>query len=184
MFSEERVTQMAAYFLIESGRRIAYIKLLKLLYLAERKALAKWGSSMSGDRFVSMPHGPVLSQTYDLIRGHQSEPSYWQTCIKDEENYEVSLEQTITVDDLDELSRSELRILGEVFAEFGHMSRFEIVNYTHDHCEEWADPNGSSFPIKPESILRAVGKDESQISQLLAKFREDSQLDIVRAALR
>lgn len=184
MFSEERVTQMAAYLLIKNSGQIAYIKLLKLLYLAERNAMAKWGSSMSGDRFVSMPHGPVLSQTYDLIRNHSSEPTFWQQWIQDERDYEVSLNESISLDDLDELSRSELRILDDVFSEFGHMEKFEIVDYTHDHCAEWVNPNGSSFPIKPESILRAVGKNDEQIAQLVIKYKEDQQLDMVKAMLK
>ena len=184
MFSEERVTQMAAYLLIKNSGQMAYIKLLKLLYLAERNAMAKWGSSMSGDRFVSMPHGPVLSQTYDLIRNHSSEISFWQRWIQGERNYEVSLNKSIKLDDLDELSRSELKILDNVFIEFGSMDKFEIVDYTHDYCTEWVNPNGSSFPIKPESILRAVGKNDEQISQLVIKYKEDQQLDMIKAMLK
>lgn len=88
MFSEERVTQMAAYLLLKGGGRMPYIKLLKLLYIAERNAMAKWGESISGDRFVSMPHGPVLSQTYDLIQGHCGHESIWQRWICDESHYE------------------------------------------------------------------------------------------------
>lgn len=163
---------------------MAYIKLLKLLYLAERDAMAKWGDSISGDRFVSMPHGPVLSQTYDLIKGHCQNESPWQQAIQDEANYEVSLKDGIQFDDLDELSRAEIRILESVYERFGHMQRFELVDYTHDYCPEWENPNGGSFPIKPESILRAVGKSEEETQRLLDKHREESALEGIRATLR
>lgn len=184
MFSEERVTQMAAYFLIKSGFQIAHIKLLKLLYLAERKAMAKWGCSMSGDRFVSMPHGPVMSQTYDLIKGHSPEQSFWNKWIKGEKNYEVSLDGSVNIEYLDELSRSEMKILDDTYTEFGSMDRFQLVDYTHQHCHEWVDPNGSSYPIKPESVMRAVGQSEEQVSALLIKHKEDMQLDLIRASLK
>jgi len=72
MFSEPVVTQMAAYLLKKRGNRMAFIKLIKLLYLAERKAVSKWAEPISGDHFVSMPHGPVLSQTYELIKSQPS----------------------------------------------------------------------------------------------------------------
>ena len=186
MFSEIRVTHMAAYFLKREGGRIAYIKLLKLLYLAERKAMAKWGECISGDNFVSMPKGPVLSQTYDLIKGHGEAPDKttpWYELIKDEANYEVSLIHDIQFDDLDELSPSELQILDQTYNEFGGMSRFEIVDFTHDKCPEWEDPKGSSFPIKPESIFRAMGKNESQTQKLLKKHREQTQLDTLKSQL-
>lgn len=183
MFSESRVTQMAAYFLMKRGGRMAYIKLLKLLYLAERNAMAKWGESISGDRFVSMPHGPVLSQTYDIIRGHFSQESVWDKWIKDESNYEVSLRRNFEEHELDELSKAEVKILDQVFDEFGHMTRFELVDYTHNHCREWENPNGSSFPIKPENLLRAVGKTEEQVQKLVSKYKEQQALDVVRASL-
>lgn len=183
MFSEERVTHMAAYLLKKEGGRMAYIKLLKLLYLAERKAMAKWGGSMSGDHFVSMPHGPVLSQTYDLIKGISEVSSPWQKIIQGKDNYDVSLRENIDIDDLDELSPSEIKILEETFDEFGHMAPFQIVDYTHDNCLEWEDPNGSSFPIKPENIFRAMGKNEVQIKNLMVFHREQTQLDIVKSQL-
>ncbi|MDC5850905.1 Panacea domain-containing protein [Vibrio europaeus] len=185
MFSEEKVTQMAAYFLLRNDRRLPYIKLIKLLYLAERKAFEKWGTSMSGDRLVSMPYGPVLSQTYNLIQAHApEETSPWQTCIKDEADHEVSLKDELDLDDLDELSRSDCRILDSVFELYGHMKPFELVDYTHRECAEWEDPNGSSYPIRPDSIFRALGKNDEQVEKLMEKYREDQALESIRASLR
>lgn len=188
MFSEVKVTQMAAHLLSKNEGRMAYIKLIKLLYLAERQAMVRWGESISGDVFVSMPHGPVLSQTYDLIKGHANSPhpfqdSPWQQLIKDEANYEVSLRHEIQREDLDELSLAELNILDKVFEEFGYYSRFEIRDYTHDHCPEWEDPNGGSFPIKPASIFRALGKSEHQVKKLLIKHNEEATLNTLKHKL-
>lgn len=184
MFFEERVTQMAAYLLMKNDRKMAHIKLLKLLYLAERNAMAKWGCSMSGDKFISMPHGPELSQTYDLISNHYNTSSLWQQWLLNEEDYEIALNESVSLDTLDELSRSELKILDDVFTEFGRMDKFEIVDYTHNNCSEWIESNGSSLLIKPESILRAIGKSNEQITQLIIKHKDDSQLDMVKAMLK
>jgi len=185
MFKEPVVTQMAAYLLKKRGcRRMAFIKLIKLLYLAERKAVSKWGEPISGDHFVSMPHGPVLSQTYELIKSQPSpdEVSPWHDFIRDEDNYEVSLSRD--VEDFDELSKAEMRILDEVYAEYGTMGRFQIKDFTHDYCQEWTDPNGSSFPIKLESIFRAMGRDEEQVKALRELNQEQRYLDQVKATLR
>jgi len=46
---------------------MAYIKLIKLLYLADREALLRWGRPITTDCHVSMPKGPVVSQIYHLI---------------------------------------------------------------------------------------------------------------------
>jgi uncharacterized phage-associated protein len=183
MFKEPVVTQMAAYLLKKRGNRMAVLKLIKLLYLAERKAVSKWGEPMSGDHFVSMPHGPVLSQTYELIKSQPApdEVSPWHDLIRDEDNYEVSLKRDI--EDFDELSKAEMRILDEVYAEYGKMSRFQIRDFTHDYCQEWEDPNGSSFLIKLESICRAMGRDEEQVKALRELNQEQQYLDQIKATL-
>lgn len=186
MFSEQRAAQMAVYFLQKRGGRMSYLKLLKLLYLADREAMSKWGESISGDCFVSMPHGPVLSQTYDLIRGAGSPlDSGWDFWIKDEDNYEVSLRREVPNRDcLDELSDAEIEILDAIFARFGWMKRFEIRQYTHDHCAEWEDPHGSSFPISAEAVFRATVADENKIQALLRQHKYLADLDKARSALQ
>jgi uncharacterized phage-associated protein len=69
MFSELKIAQMSAFLIqLSPDSTLPYMKLIKLLYLSERAAVQRWGESMSGDKFVSMPQGPVLSQTYNLIQ--------------------------------------------------------------------------------------------------------------------
>ena len=68
MFNEQKVAQMAAFFLNQtSEKQMSRLKLMKLLYLAERESVRYSGFSMSDDKFLSMPHGPVLSMTLELM---------------------------------------------------------------------------------------------------------------------
>jgi uncharacterized phage-associated protein len=180
MFSEEKVTHMASYLLIKRGGKMSYMKLLKLLYLAERESLAKWGESMSGDRFVSMPHGPVMSSTLEMIQGGGS---VWDSFIVSEADYEVSLKPNIGEKSLDDLSISETEILDEVFSEFGAMKRWDLVKYTHENCDEWQDPNGSSYPIELVDILRAKGFSNSDASSLIKHGEEQAALTEMKRVL-
>jgi len=165
MFDPQKVTQMAAYFLQKRGGRMSYLKLMKLLYLSDREAMSQFGESISDDQAVSMPHGPVLSQTLDLINGDSSAAA-WNAWIAGEANYEVSLKVNINREALDELSDADLQIMDVIWARCGRMTRFQIRDYTHEHCPEWQDPNGSSFPISAASIFKAVGKTEEQAQEL------------------
>lgn len=54
IFDEHKATQAAAYLLRRGGGRMRYMKLIKLLYLADRTALIETGSPITGDRFVAM----------------------------------------------------------------------------------------------------------------------------------
>jgi hypothetical protein len=109
----------------------------------------------------------------------------WDFWIKDEDNWEVSLRQPAANREcFDELSDAELDILDDVFEKFGKMQRFEIARYTHDHCAEWEDPHGSSFPISPESVFRALEIKEERIQALVRQHRTLADLDTTRSALR
>lgn len=181
MFSVERVAQMTAYLLKLSGGREAYMKLMKLLYLADRKYMSRFGNSISGDRMVSMPHGPVLSQTLDCFQDCCQDG--WSSWIKDESNCELSLNRGFERDDLDELSDVQLHVLHEVYEEYKHMDRWEIRDYTHDHCAEWQDPQGSSYPIRPETLFRALGKNEDEVKELTSYHVEQRQLEAIIRSL-
>ena len=154
---------------------MSLLKLMKLLYLAERESLRLYGMPMSGDRLVAMPHGPVLSVTYDLMSGSfEATQGGWEEWISDRENHEVSLKKPVSPEDLDELSRADIEVLRSVWGEFGHMRRWEIRDYTHSHCPEWQDPLGSSFPISYEQIFLALDHNQEE-AQSLAESIEDKR---------
>jgi hypothetical protein len=58
-FDAEKVTEAAAFLLQLRGGRMHYIKLLKLLYIADRQAFSEWGIPISNDNYVSMDNGRV-----------------------------------------------------------------------------------------------------------------------------
>src|SRR5438874_3425080 len=141
-----------------------YIKLIKLLYLADREALLRWGRPITTDRHVSMPKGPVLSQIYDLIR-LEPEPgiaSFWRDHIETIPGWSVQ----ITSDPSnEELSRAEESLLDEISTKHGSKDRWQLVRETHD-LPEWVDPCGSSLPIQYRDILAAGNKTEAEIAEI------------------
>src|SRR5665213_505469 len=161
-YRQERATQAAARLLRLRGGAMSYMKLLKLLYLADRKALLEHGRPITHDRFVSMDQGPVLSQTYNLMVSEETPdaPSYWRRYISEPEHYEVHLVREAPNG---ELSRAQEEILDAVFAEFGRLGRWQLVELTHT-LPEWVDPHGSSVPIGIADVLRAGGMDAEDIA--------------------
>ncbi|MDF5990494.1 Panacea domain-containing protein [Pseudomonas aeruginosa] len=102
--------------------------------------MARFDVPMSDDRAVSMPHGPVLSSTLDLIKG-RLRSEVWSAWISPLVDHEVRLVHDVeNWDDLDELSRSDRSILESVWQEFGHMTKYQLRDYTHHHIGEWHDP--------------------------------------------
>jgi len=162
-FNEVKATQTASRLLrLRGGGRMSYLKLIKLLYIVDREALIRWGRTVTTDRHVSMPKGPVVSQIYDLITWDQppGEETFWRKHISAPENFEVELNHDPGDE---ELSLAEENLIDEVFNEHGRKSRWELVKLTHD-LPEWQDPNGGSLPITYRDILRAADKTEAEIA--------------------
>ena len=67
-FDFEKTLQGASVLLNLDGSRMDRIRLLKLLYIADREAFGEWGIPISHDNYVSMDNGPVPSQTYNLVK--------------------------------------------------------------------------------------------------------------------
>ncbi len=184
MFNERKVTQMAAFLLDKRGDRMSHLKLMKLLYLSDREAMARYGAPISGDRMVYMPKGPVLSMTLNLMGGNvESSQDGWDSLISDKENHEVSLRHEFTSDDMDELSQADLDVLKAIWKKFGHMTRWEIRDYTHRHCPEWTDPNGSSLPISYTDVFLALGRPQDEAAELSAHLESERALDKIFASL-
>jgi hypothetical protein len=43
-FDEKKATEVAAFLLKMRGGKMSYLKLIKLLYLADRESLSRWAS--------------------------------------------------------------------------------------------------------------------------------------------
>jgi uncharacterized phage-associated protein len=173
-FNERRATEAAAKFLKLRGGRMSYLKLIKLLYLLDREALLRWSRPVTTDRYVSMDNGPVVSRIFDLIREEPppgTDP-VWRHFISAPSNYEVSL---TAEPEIDELSPAEESLIEEVFAQYGKLSRWNLVDLSHGFAE-WQDPKGSAIPIEYRDILRAGNKTESEIAAI------ESELEALAAA--
>jgi uncharacterized phage-associated protein len=183
LFDERRTAQAAAFLLFSGGGTLPIVKLMKLLYLSERLSLKRYGEPITGDSLVSMPHGPVLSMTYDHINGAvQSSSGGWDSWVADRSNHRVSLADPSMIrspeQDLLRLSETDLEILQEVWDEFGHMGTWELVEYTHsDACPEWEDPEGSSRPIPYGKLFHFLGYSEEQAQNAVARLEEQRHIN-------
>ena len=71
-YDKERLVEIVLYVLNKTGE-LDYYTLLKTIYFAELKHLAKWGQRITADDVCAMPYGPVLSHLLDAIKGDSHE---------------------------------------------------------------------------------------------------------------
>lgn len=168
-YNYTKALQAAALILQEHHRRMDYIRLIKILYIADRELLAESGRTLTGDKAVAMKYGPVLSKVYDLIREHTDPSSLapkWNTVIQ-KDGYEVSLKGEV---DLGQLTKAEVRKIRELCKKFHGDTTEDLLDVVHGFPEWKKAFEGkseiSSYPIPWETVLEAQGKadliDEAQ----------------------
>lgn len=175
-FNATKAAQAAGIILNLSQGKRNYMELVKLLYLADRKALIELENPITGDKFVSLPYGPVLSRILNLIReGPVTEnDAPWFDVVSPREGYDVRILKSIGDD---ELSNAEIRILKEVFSEYGNLNWKELSRVTHA-LPEWSDPDGGPIPITPETILALGGKTPEDIQNIKQEAQLFRKLDV------
>ena len=159
---------------------MSYLKLVKLLYLADREALNRWGFSITTDRYVAMEHGPVVSNTYSLMTSEEGEHAFWSQYITPPlGNYEIALKSEAVPDG--QLSRAEQKLLTEIYGTFGTWNRWRVRDYTHS-LAEWRDPGKTSIPISIREILEAQGASEEESSEIVAELNSAERADHILSA--
>ena len=186
---EEKAAQAAALFLLKAGGSMPHLKLMKLLYIADRESYRRRGSPITGDTMVSMPHGPVLSRTLDLMRGAaNSPPSGWARYVRRVNQHAVTLADGVSEETfLGKLSQAERWIIDGVWEQYGRMSQWELRDLTHEF-PEWEDPYGSSRPIGRYTLFKALGMTHEQAEALVEDCEDQEALqaywDEVEASAR
>lgn len=176
-FNDIKTAQAAAYLLSLNNGTMSYMVLIKLLYLADRQMLLDHGMPITGDRLVSMKHGPVLSTVLDFINhGPARGPdSAWFTLIGAPVEYDVSLKTAEAP--TDELSRYEIKLLRQTYEQYGRMSKWDLVDLLHKILPEWKNPGGGMSPIEYVDILRADDRSEEDIELIKSQANSAWFLD-------
>ena len=158
------------------------LRLLKLLYIADRESISETEAPITGDTVAALDHGPVLSETYNLIKGEAFDALTWNRYFRSA-NEDVILREDPGVD---RLSRYTVRKLREVAQRYAELSTYDLVRLTHGF-QEWLDnepEQGGSRRISLASILTALGM-EDRIEEIEAEDRASRTLDrAVNLAMR
>jgi uncharacterized phage-associated protein len=152
---EKAIQAVAALLHFHRSNEMSYLRMLKLLCIADRESLKETGRPITGDRVVAMEHGPVLSSVYDLIKGEHTGWPVWSEFLG-KKGYRIELLRDPGNGALSKYEVGKLRELAERYAEKNEWDMVEIVHA----LDEWKknDPGKSSKAIPFEDILEAIGR--------------------------
>lgn len=139
-----KITQIINYFALHQGNGdpVSELKIIKLIWAADRYHLRKYARTVTYDNYVAMAKGPVGSVTKDVAEFETNYGNLNDEDIKYNEKY-FKFYQTngdgyisaIAETDTDELSDTDIEAMDFALKNFGDMSTKEIVDFTHQYPE-------------------------------------------------
>ena len=157
-FDHKKATQCLNHFVLKEGGQIDRLKALKLVYLADRYHLRKYGRLITNDMYFAMRLGLVASTTENISEGSEylglAEKQYSSQyfCLKSNHNL-VSLNPV----DYDVFSDSDVEALDFAWDTFGSLDNFTLSDLTHKY-PEWAK-NEQTFKMNPRARIQ-IQKEE------------------------
>jgi uncharacterized phage-associated protein len=171
-FEEQKALATILYVAHQLGqkspeRRADLYKLLKVLYFADKKHLARYNRAISGDFYVAMGDGPVPSRIYDMLKFIRRDGYFTSATPGFTEHLKAALQFSdhITVipteePDLEELSESDIECLDEAIDQHRAFTFGQLKAKSHDEAYNSADyDNCISF----EEIAKSGGADETMV---------------------
>lgn len=161
-FDIEKTIAAVAFLMEHEGGKLDMFLSIKMLYLADKESLIRWGATITGDSFVSLPKGPVLSEIYNLFKGiaPAEDQRQWDAYFSERVNHSIHLLKPV---DIESLSERDMEMLEEARKQINSFAPWDVVDWLHKTCPEWEDPHGSMIPIDPNVILRNAGRSEQEI---------------------
>ncbi len=164
------------------GEPITDVKLMKLMYFSDKKALIDTGYPITDDYYYLMNRGPILSCSLDHLNNYSEEFAsvFKKPKSSTEGGYpvkNVKLKSTAKRK-LEYLAEIEVEILDDILDELGSMSTNEIVKYAHsdETCPEWDFQHGSSTPLSIKRILVKNGINKEEATQIVSDIEYHRQL--------
>ena len=193
---ERQAAQLAAAFILKADRPVGVVRLMKLMYLAEREAIRRTGLPMVFDEIHAMREGMALSRTFDLMTARQGESKGdWARHIAPLSRAGLGVCQGVGESSLDGLSRGDLEIVNLVWAKHGQSNRDKLVHEVHHKLDEWLehwdDPNRrrAAVPVPHDKLVQTIRRSvDGEVEKTPARadtaaelFREQA-LSLGRAA--
>lgn len=165
-FDNEKAVEAIVYISTTMPRNNSTLYIiLKLMYLADKLHLERYGRQITCDNYVAMQHGPVPSGAYDIVKSVRSGSGY--SCFGDHPKRSFSVENKVVTPlrkpILELLSDSEIEVFDDVIKQYGNYGFAAIRKVSHDEAYKKADENDT---IELADICRTLKNGDLLVKHL------------------
>jgi uncharacterized phage-associated protein len=177
-FDEEKAIAAVLYLIAKNIEALDKYKLAKLLFLAEKFHLVRYGRPITGDEYCALPYGPIPSATLNILNEEENEyPTPLTIAVQLDRRYanpRYSIKGEIPFT-FEELSKSDTRALDLIVQRHGKKTFDELKAMTHEmpaYKNAWASRGEKkSVRMKFEDFFE---EDSDTIEGTSELMREDA----------
>lgn len=114
------------------------LKIVKLLFLADKHHLTKYGRTITGDEYYAMKHGPIGSLAMDILNCNEfvlgaEEREYIKRLFTHKGNAFEVIEHSRFKYNF--LSETDIESIDYIITKFGKKGTYQLRDYTHQYPE-------------------------------------------------
>ncbi len=169
MVDTRTIVQAINYILKKTGK-IDKLKIVKLVYLADKMHLILYGRTITGDSYCVMKNGPVGSTTLDILNENlefleDSDIEYSRKYLSKVPLDSKLYEATNVASEYDFLSESDQTVLDRIITLFSKKSSLSLVELTHKYPEwkqyesEFMNQTRKHADIRVDELFSAIEND-------------------------
>ena len=152
------------------------LRLLKILYRANREVLRETGTPLVGGHAYAFPNGPLHNEVYALIKGQHAGYADWNRHFASDGH---TVRMICDPGRLD-LSPYEIELLRQAADWAAAFETWELSEETHTFPEWIEHSPGENTPqsrlIPVESLLRGVNLDDAAVARIVAENKADESV--------
>lgn len=136
--AEFRAIAQSLYRILTALGPTDKLKIVKLLFLADKHHLLKYGRTITGDEYYAMKHGPAGSLAMDILNCNEfildsKEREYVREFFSHDGNtFKANEHDRIKYN---YLSETDIESLDYIITNFGNKGTFQLRDYTHKYPE-------------------------------------------------
>lgn len=172
-----KIKATVLYILNQIPEGVDYIHLFKMMYFAQQEHLVKYAMPIVDDSFMARKHGPVAALTYKVLRSVEGKVDITDECLQDfarslsitmEDGHQVVRIADGVECDMDELSKSNLKVLDKWIACCKDVDSFDLSDLSHDEAWKAAkaktDLTGEDTKITLYDMAKAAGANDAMLA--------------------
>lgn len=179
-FDSKKLTELVLYILGKTGG-VDFYHAFKILYFAEMKHLAKWGSGIVPDEFCALKYGPVPTRLYDAVKELNQPRMALAECLAEVVQFAGEDAPNVLLPKREAnmrfLSKSEIDALDQAIEENESLSFGQLMRKSHDEAWDEANRrvNGTNI-ISPISMAKVLNADEAMLEYIEEQMQLESAL--------